>query len=87
MADILEDLHGRLRAIGFNDPKIERVVMDVRRDWAGERPYIGVRYEVCREMSARNRAIIRDYRNGERIVFLARRYGLTRKRIYEIING
>ncbi len=85
--DILEDLYTRLVQIGFKDPKIERVVMEVRTDWKGERPYIGVRMEIDRQMSERNRSIIRDHKAGERVTFLARRYGLSRKRIWEIIRG
>lgn len=87
MTDILSDFHQRLIEIGFNDPKIERIVMDVRRDWAGERPYIGVRYEADKRMSERNRAIIRDYKNGEQVQFLARRYGISIRRIWQIIRG
>jgi len=85
--DILEDLYTRLVQIGFKDPQIERVVMEVRTDWKGERPYIGVRMEIDRKMSERNRSIIRDHKAGERVTFLARRYGLSRKRIWEIIRG
>lgn len=85
--DILEDLYTRLVQIGFKDPQIERVVMEVRTDWKGERPYIGVRMEIDRQMSERNRSIIRDHKAGERVTFLARRYGLSRKRIWEIIRG
>jgi len=85
--DILEDLKQRLEAIGFKDPKIERVVMEVRTDWKGERPYIGLKMEIDRKMSERNRSIIRDYKSGERITFLVRRYGLSRQRINQIIKG
>lgn len=85
--DILEDLRQRLLDIGFTDPKIERVVMEVRNDWRGERPYIGAQYESDRRMSARNMQIIRDYKAGERIAFLARKYGISRQRVWKIING
>lgn len=85
--DILHDLEDRLKALGFNDPKIEKVVMEVRTDWRGERPYIGVKFEADRKINQRNILIIRDFKAGERITFLARRYGLSRKRIWEIIKG
>jgi Mor family transcriptional regulator len=93
--DILEDLkkelEERLKEIGFKDPKIERVVIEsisvVRTAWKGERPYIGVRMEIDKKMSERNRSIIRDYKAGERVNFLVRRYGLTRQRINQIIKG
>jgi hypothetical protein len=85
--DILEDLHARLVAIGFSDPKIEKVVMDIRTDWRGERPYIGVRYEAERRMSARNRAIIRAFKDGESAPLIARRFGISRARVWQIIKG
>lgn len=85
--DILKDLHERLIAIGFNDPKITKVVFEVARDYEGERPYISTKPEKDCMMSERNRAIIRDFRSGERITFLSRRYGLSRQRIWKIING
>jgi Mor family transcriptional regulator len=85
--DIIEDLEQRLKAIGFKDPKIEKLFFEVRREWAGERTYISCQYELKKQVSARNRAIIRDYKNGERVALLARRYGLSRAMIYQIING
>lgn len=85
--DILEDLRQRLLDIGFTDPKIERVVMEVRNDWRGEQAYIGPQYESNRRMSARNMQIIRDFKAGERIAFLARKYGISRQRVWKIING
>jgi Mor family transcriptional regulator len=87
MSDILEDLRQRLSLLGFVDPQIDRVVMDIRRDWAGERPYIGVRYEADRKISERNRSIIRDFKAGESIALLVRRYSLSRQRIWQIIKG
>jgi Mor family transcriptional regulator len=87
MADVLEDLHSRLLAIGFKDPQIEKLIIDVRRDWAGETSYISLEYEKRKQRCERNMAIIRAYKSGERVELLARRYKLTTKRIYEIING
>lgn len=87
MSDILEDLRVRLVDIGFEDPRIDKVVMEIRRDWAGERAYIGARYEVDKKLSERNRAIIRDFKNGERVPLLVRRYNLSRQRIWAIIKG
>lgn len=87
MTDILEDLKQRLAQIGFVDVQIDKVVMDVRHDWAGERPYISAKLEYQRKMSERNRQIIRDYKNGESIAFIARRYGISRQRVHKIIMG
>lgn len=82
--DILLDLQNRLKEIGFKDPKIEKVVMEVRQDWHGERPYISVKYEADKKRSERNAFILRDIQRGESISLLMRRYGLSRTRLYEI---
>jgi Mor family transcriptional regulator len=87
VTDILEDLKKRLADIGFVDANIEKVIMQVRKDYAGDRVYIGVNYEFQRKHSERNRSIIRDYKSGESIVFLSRRYSLSKQRIWKIING
>jgi Mor family transcriptional regulator len=84
--DILQDLKERLEAIGFNDPKIEKVIFETRSDWAGERPYISVKIDIDKKMSERNRAIMLDYKKGESVIFLSRRHHLSRKRIYEILK-
>lgn len=39
-----------------------------------------------RVIAQRNRAIVRDYLAGERISLLSRRYGLTERRILQIIK-
>lgn len=87
MADILEDLKTRLQDIGFVDPRIEIVISQIRSDWGGERPYIAVKVEADRRMSERNRKIIREFKDGESVPLLARRYGITRQRIWKIIKG
>lgn len=87
MTDILDDLKARLAEIGFKDVKIEKCIMDVRKDYAGDRVYIGANYQYQHQQSERNRAIIRDYKAGESIIFIARRYSLSRQRIWKIING
>lgn len=56
-------------------------------EYNGERPYIGKGAEAAREMSARNRAIIRDWRAGERVALLARRYGISARRVRQVIAG
>ena len=49
--------------------------------WKGSRWYVTGQNDT----SARNRAIFRDYQQGERPALLARRYGLTRQQIYKIL--
>lgn len=87
MVDIIDDFKERLKEIGFVDPKIDRLVMDIRRDWHGERPYISQKNDYVQKLSARNRKIISEYKAGESITLLARRYGLSRQRVSKIING
>jgi Mor family transcriptional regulator len=87
VSDILEDLKKRLIEIGFNDPKIDNVILAIRQDWRGERPYISVKNDAEIKTKARNRDIIRAYKSGESVSLLVRRYGISRTRIYAIING
>ncbi len=56
----------------------------VRAVFGGERAYIGRRPGEGR--FARNAQIRRDYKAGERIPLLQRRYGLSPARLWQIIN-
>lgn len=57
----------------------------VRERWGGDRVYIARRRgEVQR--SDRNAAIVRDYLAGERLGLLERRYGLSQRRLLQIIK-
>jgi len=47
----------------------------------------GDRYYIQSGRALRDAAIRREYRAGERVPYLARRYGLSRRRISTIING
>ena len=51
--------------------------------WRGCEPYIGA----GNPNAARNRSIIREWRNGESVPLIARRYSLSRVRIWQIIKG
>lgn len=86
MADILEDLRARLMAIGFKDPKIEKVIMEVESDWQCQYSYIK-RKCMDKMLADRNRSIIRAFKNGESVVLLSRRHALSRSMVYKIING
>lgn len=86
MSDILEDIKERLAAIGFLDAKVELVIMDVRKDWNGERPYISVKIDVDKKMSERNCRMMLEFKNGESVPLLARRYQITRQRVWKIIK-
>lgn len=90
--DIINDYTSRiaeaLAAGNFTEERAAQIAEEVRRDWGGERAYIAKAGEsAMRELTLRDIAIRRDYRNGERICFLARRYGISRQHIYRIIKG
>lgn len=57
----------------------------LRERWGGDRVYIARREGDGR--SSRNAAIIRDYLAGERLGLLERRYGLTQRRLLQIIKA
>lgn len=100
MTDPIHDAVERIRRImsenGMLSPKIEADLADaedaLRDEWGGDRPYIARNGLADRErvghlLSERNRSIIREWKNGERICFLSRKYGVTKQRIWKIING
>jgi Mor family transcriptional regulator len=90
--DIIRDIMDRIAdRLGLPEELRDQLGMvecDIRHDWGGERPYIAKQGESAqRETSARNRAIIRDWRAGERVSYLSRKYGISRQRVWQIING
>jgi len=56
----------------------------IMRDWGGDRPYIGKGGQDG--LSRRNAAILRDWQAGERYPALARKYGISRARVCQIVN-
>ena len=65
----------------------EAAERDVRINWGGERVYIGkTGAEDLREKSRRDAAINRDWQRGDHIPVLARRYGLSDRRIKQIVQ-
>ena len=83
--DIVADILQRVIALtpGFTAALAAQVDRDVRDLWGGDRPYIARR--AGEGSSQRNAAIRRDWRAGERIGYLVRKYGLTRQRIHQIL--
>lgn len=59
----------------------------INKDYSGEQAYIGKPDSVTAALSARNRAIIRDWRAGERVPLLSRRYGVSIRHIRRIVAG
>ena len=58
---------------------------EVRARWGGDRPYIA--HRAGEGKSQRNEQIRRDYLRGERLALLERRYGLSQRRLLQIIRG
>jgi Mor family transcriptional regulator len=88
--DIVADILGRVAATAALPPDVvERIDRDVRRDWGGERPYIARVGEVpARNIrSARDERVRADYMRGERVVLLARRYGISKRSIQRILEN
>ena len=85
--DIIDDILRRVIAMApnFSAALAAQVDREARKQWGGDRPYISVRSGAG--TSSRNAAIKRDYRAGEHIPLLERRYGLSKSRLWEIIKS
>lgn len=92
MSEFVEDLHTRIVASMTEKLGITahtagliagEIVGGMCDAWAGCEPYIGK----SKTSGVRNRSIIRDWRAGERVPLLARRYGLSQRRIWQIVGG
>lgn len=86
VTDILARVDAALREGDETDAALAQVEREVRRDWGGERPYIAKAGESARrEQSLRDEQIRRDFRRGERVALLARRHGISERRIRKIL--
>ncbi len=88
--DIVDDVLRRIIEAqpSFPSQLAIKIAQQVRHDWSGEYSricYIAKATDAMR--SQRNDAIIRDYLAGERIGLLSRRYGLSERRIKQIIKS
>lgn len=83
--DIVEDILRRVMQLapGFTAALAAQVDRQVREHWGRDRVYIARR--AGEGSSTRNDQIRRDWRNGERIGLLCRRYQLSRQRIHQIL--
>lgn len=93
MDDIIKDILSRVEEVLISKKKpgrefLDKIEAEIRRDWGGDRPYIAKSGESGDpELSQRNAAILRDHRSGERPTFLARKYGISRQRVHEILKN
>lgn len=67
------------------EPELRRAEAQIRDRWGGDRPYIARR--IGQGRSARNDAIRRDHRAGERVPLLARRYQISERRVQQILTA
>lgn len=86
--DLIKDIEERLLAARIRPAeRMLRVLEEVRRDWGGENCYIPKNGEPPRQtISRRNAALIRDWQRGERVLYLARKYGISVKRVYAVLK-
>lgn len=78
-----------LAKLGINEAlairESRRFVSDVTRNFAGEKIHITNKCKV--DEIARNMAIIRDFKAGDKVHILVERYHLSRSTIYRKIKG
>lgn len=85
--DILDRVAAALREGSFTDQIADQLEQQIRHDWGGDRPYIAKVGESAQaEISRRNDAIRRDWQAGERAGALARKYRISRVRVWQIVN-
>lgn len=88
--DFVNDVLERIKQTYPNASKKDLAAIEkgIRRDWGGDRPYIAQAGESARAaLSARNQAIAAQYQRGERVQFLAERWGLSERRVRQIIDA
>lgn len=91
--DIVRDMIERLHQALNTHPTLDAAFWlcfedEVRQQWGGELQYIAKTSEKQIEhKTRRDRAIVREHHQGEHIPFLARRYGLSERRVRQILRG
>lgn len=86
--DIVLDILDRIALkVGAVTPRVARQLeKEIRNDWGGERPYIAKIGENARtERLQRNIRIRDEARHGTPIPVIARRHGVSEKRVRQII--
>ena len=87
--DVIVDVLERLKArVALPDTVATEVEAEARRYWGGERCYVAKAGEspVRRDARERADAIRADFRRGERVKLLARRYELSERHIRRILG-
>jgi Mor family transcriptional regulator len=82
VADVLQQ-----RGIEFRPQEQSAVESALRRAVGGDRVYIGkTSVDAIREVSNRDRAILRDWQRGDHVPVLARRYGISTRRVQQLLK-
>lgn len=89
MNDLLADLLQRIAALTQLPPaQLEAIEAELRAEWGGDRAYIArVGEAAVRLQAQRDIRIRQQFRAGESVKFLARRWQLSERRIRKILNG
>lgn len=91
--DIVTDIISRVLAAyrrdgNLTDDLAREVSRQVHQDWGGVDVYIPKQGEDDRlAIGQRNAAIIRDLNNGERVCLVARRYRISRRMVYKVLDA
>lgn len=86
--DLVSDIFQRIAEKHAKLPaKVAREVeQEVRSDWGGERHYIAKVGESGKaQLAERDRQIVREHHNGDHDELIARRHGITVKRVRQIL--
>lgn len=85
--DLVHDILYRVRRMfDLPEEKLVEVEQGVRQDWGGERPYIARLGESAKLIRGKRDQMIRDqFRRGEHVSLLARRWGLSERRVQQIV--
>jgi Mor family transcriptional regulator len=89
VADSAERIVTIARALGVSTEVAGKIANEwqagVIADWGGERAYVGKSRDAQRDASRRHAALMRDWRAGERVPALARKYGMNERTVRKII--
>ena len=87
--DVISDVIDRVAAAAKVPEAVARQVeRDARTYWGGERPYIRKAGESPRRAAAHERAarVLADFRRGEHIRLIARRYELSERHVRRLLG-
>ena len=83
---LIDDIIGIVRdMIPITDDHARKIEREIRFRHGGQRLYLGT--HARDDHSDRDRRIRAAYQSGERVQYLARAYGLTAARVYQIVSG